>query len=310
MKNGNRKFKEGAVMHVYQRAIHGFNIFYTLYDYLVFYTIFAVFLQRFNISALSMCLMIDHFHALLVCESKVSLSKFIASVTSLYARQFNRTIGRKGQLFDKSFGSAPKIYDKQVRTVVPYVFNNPVEKIICSNPIDYRWNFMAYLSSDYPFSEKSDVSKSSRSYRKAISEIAYCHLNGLWLNHKQLGRLYRSLSLSEQARLTDYIIQTYYPFDKEKLLSYYKSFEHMNLAIRSTTGCEYDINEEYHRFSDKLYSDIEHYIIDCLFLKPKSILVLPMEEKIQIADKLAKNTMASNRQIAKYLHIPLKSCGA
>ena len=52
MKNANRKFIGGGVMHVYQRAIHGFNVFYTLNDYIVFYTIFSVFVKRFDICAL------------------------------------------------------------------------------------------------------------------------------------------------------------------------------------------------------------------------------------------------------------------
>jgi hypothetical protein len=67
MKNGNRKLYRGEVTHVYQRAINGFNIFYERDDYLVFYTIFSVFLRRFGITALALCLMIDHFHALLLC---------------------------------------------------------------------------------------------------------------------------------------------------------------------------------------------------------------------------------------------------
>ena len=77
MKNGNRKFVGGGVMHVYQRAIHGFNIFYSLNDYIVFYTIFSVFARRFDICVLSLCLMIDHFNSLLISYSKVRLSRFI-----------------------------------------------------------------------------------------------------------------------------------------------------------------------------------------------------------------------------------------
>lgn len=307
MKNGNRKFIEGGVMHVYQRAIHGFNIFYTLSDYLVFYTIFSVFARRFDICALSMCIMIDHFHALLVCESKVRLSRFISSVTALYARLFNETAGRKGQLFDKSFGSAPKITEKQIRTAVPYVFNNPVEKYLTEDPVKYRWNFLAYLSSDCPFSEKLCVSKSSRRLRSAIKEVESCHSLGLWLNYSQLDRLFRCLSEVEREQLIDFIIRTYSVFDWEKLLSYYKSQDMMLLAIRSTTGSEYDIKEEYSRFSDTHYFDIERYIKDGLSLTPKSLLTMSVEEKQGLAKLIESNTGAAMRQIAKYLHLPLNS---
>ena len=300
----------GGVTHVYQRAVHGFNLFYTLSDYLVFYTIFSVFARRFNICVLSLCLMIDHFHTLLVANSKHSLSTFVASVTSLYARLFNETIGRKGQLFDKSFGSAPKVTEKQVRTSIPYVFNNPVEKLLCTDPKDYRWNFFAYLFSDFPFSEKIYIKKASKHLRAAVKEVNSCFENGLWLNYVQLERLYRRLSVLEQEQLTDYIIQTYNPFDKEKLVSCYKSLDFMKVAVLSTTGSEYDIKEEYNRFSDTLYAGIERYIREELLMSPKYLIALSINEKIEKANKIAANTNATNRQIAKYLHLPLKKSGA
>lgn len=293
-------------MHVYQRAVHGFNIFYTLNDYIVFYTIFSVFVQRFDICALSLCLMIDHFHTLLICDSKVRLSQFISSLTSLYARLFNETAGRKGQLFDKSFGSAPKISEKQIRTAIIYVFNNPVEKWISVSPSDYRWNFLAYFSSDCPFSEKLNIRAASKKLRNAVKEVKSCHAMGLWLNYAQLDRLYRYLSAVEKEQLTDFIIQTYNPFDKEKLLSYYKSYEMMLLAVNSTTGAEYDIKEEFNRFSDIHYIEIESYVKDGLSLNPKSLLTLSVEEKVKLANKIGANTRASTRQIAKYLHLPLE----
>ena len=310
MKNGNRKFSKGEVMHVYQRARYGFNIFYTLNDYLVFFTIFSVFARRFDICVLSLCLMVDHFHALLVSNCKASLSNFIGSVTSLYARLFNETVGKRGQVFDKSYGSAPKLTEKQVRTSIPYLFNNPVEKMLCADPNDYRWNFLAYLSSDFPFSERIYIKKASRALRSAVKEVRQCFENGLWLNYIQLNRLYGSLTSLEQNQLTDYIIQTYNPFNKTKLVSYYKSLDLMNLAIRSTTGSEYDIKEDFHKSSDSLYSEIERCIYELLHKCPKSLLALPVDEKIEIARQIAANTRATNRQIAKYLHLPLQSGGA
>ena len=83
----------------------------------------------------------------------------------------------------------------------------------------------------------------------------------------------------------------------------------MNLAIRSVTGNEYQIKEDYNKFSDTLYNDIEQYVVGNLNLLPTTLLVLPIEEKIEIAQKIRANTAASSLQIAKYLHIPLKRCG-
>lgn len=306
MKNGNRKFFQGEVMHIYQRAIHGFNIFYTLEDYLVFYTIFSVFVRRFKITALALCLMIDHFHALLVCESKRTLSNFISSVTSLYSRLFNETVGRQGRLFDKSFGSAPKIGDKLVRTAIAYLLNNPVEKNLCFNPEEYRWNFLAYLEHESPFSSKLIRRNVSKKLYGAIREVEQCRTNEKWLNYTQLRRLYSGLKESEYEQLTDFIISAYLPFDKEQLLSYYKSYEMLKLAVKSNTGSEYSIREDYNSYSDSQYSDIAKFIAVRLSSSPKSLLTMSLDEKLEMAKTLASGTSAANRQIAKYLHIPLK----
>ena len=306
MKNGNRKFYRGEVTHIYQRAINGFNIFYGLEDWLVFYTIFSVFVRRFNVTALALCLMIDHFHALLICESKATLSKFIASVTSLYSRLFNATVSRKGRLFDKSFGSAPKVGDKQVRTAIPYVFNNATEKNICSDPEDYMWNFLAYMESDHPFSEKIRSKEMSKKMSSVLKEVDRSRSEERWLNYAQLSRMYKGLSLKERKQLTDYIIKTYLPFDDQQLLSYYKSLEMMKIAIKSNTGSEYSIREEYNPHSDRLYHEIFRYVQEKISLPPKSLLMLPLDEKINIVNRIAAYTHVPNRQIAKFLHIPVK----
>lgn len=306
MKNGNRKFYRGEVTHVYQRAVNGFNIFYQLEDYLVFYTIFSVFLRRFKITAIALCLMIDHFHALLICESKVTFSRFIGSVTSLYSRLFNATLSRKGQLFDKSYGSAPKIGEKQIRAAILYVFNNATEKNICVDPIDYMLNFLAYMQSDHPFSEKFSHKTASQKLINARKEVAQAHSADRWLNYAQLFRLYKGLSLKERQQLTDFIIVTYLPFDNTRLLSYFKSLEMMKLAIISNTGSEYSIREEFNPYSDLLYNEIFQFVREGMGVSSKSLLTLPLDEKICLANKIAVHTHVPYRQIAKFLHIPLK----
>lgn len=306
MKNGNRKFYRGEVTHVYQRAVNGFNIFYQLEDYLVFYTIFSVFLRRFNVTAIALCLMIDHFHALLMCDSKVTFSRFIAAVTSLYSRLFNETLSRRGQLFDKSYGSAPKIGEKQIRAAILYVFNNATEKNICVDPLDYMWNFLAYMQSDHPFSEKFSHKTASRKLINARKEVTQARSAERWLNYAQLSRIYKGLSLKERLQLTDFIIVSYLPFDNPKLLSYFKSLEMMQLAIRSNTGSEYSIREEYSPHSDVLYNDIFQFVQEVKGVSPKSLLTLPLEEKIHLANEIGIHTHVPNRQIAKFLHIPMK----
>ena len=58
-----RRYKEGACNHIYQRTIDRFNIFYDIADYLVYYTIVSIAVQKYEVSILALCLMIDHTHA-------------------------------------------------------------------------------------------------------------------------------------------------------------------------------------------------------------------------------------------------------
>ena len=42
MKNDSRKFKPGVLIHCYQNTFEGYLLFYTISDYLVYFTILCV----------------------------------------------------------------------------------------------------------------------------------------------------------------------------------------------------------------------------------------------------------------------------
>ena len=132
-------------MHVYQRAVKGFNIFYDLEDYLVFYTIFATVARQYNVTLMELCIMIDHIHVLMSSMSLDEISRFVMHYTSMFVREYNSEVGRKGPLFHKSFGSAPKRGSKTIRTTIVYIGNNPVEKNLCTSPELYFWNFLEFF---------------------------------------------------------------------------------------------------------------------------------------------------------------------
>ena len=126
MKYKKRRFTSGECMHVYQRTKGGMNIFYDLEDYIVFYTVFSVVSKLYKISVLELCMMIDHVHILLSSEVLSEISRFIQHYTSLFMREYNNGIGRKGSLFHKSFGSAPKKGSKMIRSAISVI--TPLKK--------------------------------------------------------------------------------------------------------------------------------------------------------------------------------------
>lgn len=255
--------------------------------------------------------MIDHVHLLVSSDSIDSISAFVRHYTSLFVLESNHDVGRKGPLFYKSFGSAPKKGSKRIRSAIVYLGNNPVEKKLCDKAECYQWNFLAYLDDKAPFSEQVTNNKMSLSLRKAISEVRSTVMRNKYLTYTQLRRMLGSVSRSDRDRLVDYIISRYYPFNRDVLLSFYEGVNEMFLAMNSTTGSEYDIKETYYSTSDTAYREMTEVIKNDLQIVPvKRITVLPVEQKILIARMLKNKTSASTKQILKFLHLVEKERNA
>ena len=305
-----RKFHSGEVNHVYQRTLHGNNIFYDIEDYLVYYTIFSVTVAKYPISVLGLCLMVDHLHILLVSEIMSDLSLFMDHVTSVFVREYNRAVGRKGPLFEPRFGSAPKTGLKKVRTAVSYLFNNPVERFLCLFAQDYRWNFLAYGKSSHPFSQKINLMKSSRALKSVVSEIRVCHAKGLYLNYQQLRRIFAKIADdNEKEQLIDYIIWLYRFIDYDKLSSYYNSYDDMVVAINTNTGSEYELNETFAFHTDGVYRDMIKCVREYGYMYSRHVTVAPESHKLKLLAELKRKTRASAGQIRKFLHLPLDGHG-
>ena len=119
------------MLHIYQRTLNGCNIFYDLEDYLVFYTVFASVSRKYDLKVTGLCLMVDHLHVLVQSDIESVVSRFVSHYTSVFVKLYNEEVGRKGELFEKSFGRAWKRGSKKVRTAIAYLLNNPVEKSVC-----------------------------------------------------------------------------------------------------------------------------------------------------------------------------------
>lgn len=298
-----RRFYNGEMNHVYQRHIRGFNIFYDLEDYLVYYTIFAVLCRCYEITAIGLCLMPNHIHMLIKASNRVLLAKFMDHCTSAFAKEHNFHIGRSGGVFRERFGSAPKIGLKSIRTAIAYLFNNAVEKHMYTFAEQYRWNFLAYAVSPCPFSEATPMREMRHTLREIIEEVRSTREQNKHLKYYQLRKMLGKLNEKEKEILTDYIITSYNPFSYDQLISYYGSYETMLTAIHSNTGSEYDLNEDYDPSSDAVYEKMKE-IIRSIGIKPiRKVTVLDLEEKMNLYQLLKTRTEASNHQICRFLHI-------
>ncbi len=303
MRGHKRKFFPESFDHIFQHALGYRVIFYSLEDRLVFYTIFAVAAWRYDVKVLTLALMYNHFHTIIHCVSSKVRALFIGTVTSTFAMAFNRDIGRKGALFEKAYGNAPKSSEKKIRTCIAYNFNNSVEKGLFTRAEQDRWNFLAYVVSDHPFSKPLIPGRIPHRMQWRLKEVDAHVRDKAYMRYATLRRLFKGLGGDEREQLTDYIISHFRPFDIPALLNFYKDYPSMILAVNSNTGSEYEIKEEYRPDSDCIYTQMLEVIDHSSFAdKPHAILSASIEKKTQIAFQLKKLTGALDYQIARLLH--------
>ncbi len=298
-----RKFVNGEVNHTYQRTVSGFNIFYEVDDYLVYYTIFSIQAIRYGIVVYGLCLMIDHIHAMIAATEREIYSRFISHVTLLFVKEYNKEHGRSGPLFKEGFGSAPKIGLKRIRTAIAYLFNNPVERYLCSKAQEYRWNFLAYAQNNNPFSEPIKLSHASRALRRAIKEVDGTRDSNQHMTYVMIRRLLGTLDKKEKKQLIDYIIIRYSVIRYDLLTACYGGLDNMILAVNSNSGSEYDINETICGRSDTEFRELHRYAHANGFKNAGDVICLEENIKRELMDKMLKETSANAYQVVKFLHL-------
>ena len=304
MRGHRRNYYPGMYEHIFQHALGYRVVFFSMEDRLVFYTIFSVYAQRYGIVVLALALMYNHFHTIINASSSKVRALFIGTFTSTFSKAFNKDIGRKGALFEKAYGNAAKRSDKKVRTSIAYSYNNSVEKSLFGRAEEDRWNYLAYIGKDSPFSDPIVLNMASQRLRAALKEVDDHVKGGQYLSYATVRRLFKGLSIKEKEQLLDYIISRYLPIDRNALLGFYKGYHDMLIAINSNTGNEYEIKEEYNPDSDQVYTQMLDAISQSSFAaKPHSIVMASPETKRKIADILKRITGAKDYQIARVLHL-------
>ena len=302
-----RRFYRGVVNHVYQKTVDGINLFYSRADYLVFFTILSVCAKSCEIHIMMVCIMFDHFHMLARTESAYELSEFMKRFTSWFEKEFNLHVGRKGKVFKKNFGSAPKWDNKALRSAINYVGNNPVEKLLCRYAEEYRWGFLGFILCSNPYSTHIDKRKAPKRLKKAIKEADFMATQNLPLNYAQIKRMFRDLNEIETEQLTDYIISIYNPITKDDIVSYYGSYEAMTDAMKNNTGGDFDIKEKNDRLSHTPFIEMIQYLQKKMAEDDLSkVIMLGMDKKMELATELLQNTSATPDHVSKFLHLKIK----
>lgn len=291
-----------------QRTVGGVVVFYSMADYLVFFTVFCSVAERMEMPVLALCPMPDHLHQVCRPRSHEQLSQFVQLYTQLFAKEWNLSRGRKGSLFRARFNSSVKLGNKEVRSTINYNNNNPVERKLVTKAEDYRWNFLLYARQPSPYSAPIHQASASRQLRRALQEVRVCHDSGQWMHYKQWDRWIKGLERKEVLQLADYIICTWNILDYYQSISYYGDFEAMIRSFHDNTGSEYEIVEDRDKYSDAVYADAIRLLLKEKWIQNvREIPLLPPEKKARLYMLLSHRTPATPRQIRKLLHWQVKS---
>lgn len=305
MRGSERVFKDGAIQHIYQNTVDGFLIFYSVRDYLVFFTLLSIAARKYNVKILGVCLMPDHIHILAIAGRKEDLSQFVCYYTSRFVLLYNPTVNRSGQFFRHSFGSAVKINDKKSRSAIAYLYNNLVEKKLADDVESGQWNFLQYAVRNNPFSTPLVSAKARWPMRRALQMVRIHREQDLPLNYPLIERITKQLNVMEKKQLTDYVIQQYNCIDYPEVIKFFGSYDAMITAFNTTTGSEYDVREVHHKESDAIYHTITKYLLDHYpIVSVKDIFFLTEKERKNMAVNVARATSAPWFQVAKYFHLP------
>ena len=306
----SRRFIDGEINHTYQRTISGFNIFYEVEDYLVYYTIFSIMALRYDVIVYGICLMIDHIHSLCAANNKRSFSMFMSNVANVFVKEYNVEHRSNGSLFEERFGSAPKIGLKLLRTAIAYLYNNPVERHLCKYAQQSRWNFLAFGHSPNPFSDPLVIRNASPALKRAVAEVNGSRERGIHLTYPQLKRLFAPLDNREKNQLIDYIIVKYSVIRYDILTtSFYDGYQNMVTAINSNAGSEYDIEEHWCGRSDVEFRELYKLVHNRGFVSAGDVIALDIDSKIVLYNDMLRVTVASGFQICKFLHLQIDKVG-
>lgn len=299
-----RRFIKGIPNHCYQKTARGVLLFYSVTDFLVFFTHICVSALRHRVRILSIVLMPDHLHICIEADSVEELNDFVKSYSSPFALAHNRRCSYYGALFRHRYGSAPKKTDKAIRTNLIYIGNNPVERHLTKKAEDYQWNFLKYYKCPNPFSDKIVLRQASRRLRDAVVEVNTCRSAMIPIKYELLQRIASPLSAMEKRQLVDYIVSVYNVIDYEAAIAYFGSYDNMLEAMHVTTGSEYDLKEEHPGWDDSNYAKMHAVVMrEYGFKDIHQVLSLSEQEKKNLAKLLADTTHAPAKQIERYLRV-------
>lgn len=130
---------KGMIHHVIVRGNNSQNIFYDDTDRVRYLHLLHRYKNRFKFKILAYCFMDNHIH-LLLKQSEIELSRFMAGLQQSYTQYFNSKYQETGHVFEQRFKSFPCSDEAYYLALVAYIHNNPKKAGIVEDAGKYIWS--------------------------------------------------------------------------------------------------------------------------------------------------------------------------
>lgn len=129
----------GMIHHVIVRGNNSQDIFKDNNDRTRYLHLLHRYKKRFKFKILAYCFMDNHIH-LLLKQSEIQLSKFMAGLQQSYTQYYNCKYSETGHVFEQRFKSFPCSDEAYYLSLIAYIHNNPKKAGIVDNIDSYEWS--------------------------------------------------------------------------------------------------------------------------------------------------------------------------
>lgn len=123
--------------HVYFRGNSKHTIFYNDEDFILFLKKCDFFAKKYETTIFAFALMNNHVHIHLYTKD---LTTFMRAMLGGFARTYNKRKELSDKIFKTPFGSSFTHSKALIIENLLYIFCNPINAGICSNPWEYKWS--------------------------------------------------------------------------------------------------------------------------------------------------------------------------
>ncbi len=131
--------------------------------------ILMIVMKKMNCKIYAHAIMLNHVHLIIKEGEERKLSSIVISISTRFAKFYNRHHERKGRVFSRRYNSRPVNDDRYFFTLIRYIIRNPVKAGLINNPWDYEWSSAKnYLKRDGPFFYKEVLDRYHKFFFDAI----------------------------------------------------------------------------------------------------------------------------------------------